>query len=78
MYVALFAIGVALFTLYAKTGRFLRCVFFTAISGLATLGILWAVGKFTSITAVLTPFTLMVSSILGVPGVVAMLLMNLI
>lgn len=76
--VALCTIGVMLLVLYARTGKMIRCTLFTAFTGAAALGMVWLLGKVTAITLALTPFTAGVSLLLGVPGVLAMLLLNMI
>ena len=74
----LFAVGVLLLVCYSRTGKMLKCIFFTALSGLSALGILWIVGNFIDMSVGITPFSLLVSVVLGVPGVVGMLLFMLI
>ena len=71
----LFAIGVLLFICYSRTGKMLRCILFTAASGLASLSLLWMMGNFVEIGVAVTPFSLLTSAILGIPGVVGMLLL---
>ena len=75
--IALFIIGVVLFVCYSRTGKMLRCMLFTASTGLGALGILWALGKFFTIAVTVTPFSLLTAAILGIPGVVGMLLLFL-
>ena len=74
---ALFAMGALLFICYSRTGKMLRCILFTAVSGPIALGALWALGNFADIGVAVTPFSLLTSVILGIPGVVGMLLLML-
>ena len=74
----LFAAGVLLFVCYSRTGKMLRCMAFTALSGLMALGVLWMIGNLTDIGVDVTPFSLLTSAILGIPGVLGMLLLMLI
>ena len=76
--VTLLVIGILLFVCYSRTGKMLRCIFFTATSGSAALGVLWAVGNVIGLNVGVTPFSLLASAILGIPGVLAMLLLALI
>ena len=76
--VALFAVGVLLLVCYSRTGKMLRCILFTASTGLLALGTLWVIGNFTDIGVSVTPFSLLTSVILGIPGVLGMLLLMLI
>ena len=76
--VALFVLGVLLFVCYSRTGKMLRCILFTAASGTAALAVLWAVGNFIDLGINVTPFSLLTSAILGIPGVLGMLLLALI
>jgi len=74
---ALFVVGVVLFVCYSRTGKMLRCILFTAISGPAALGALWLLSSFGQIGVAITPFSLLTSAVLGIPGVVGMLLFML-
>jgi hypothetical protein len=74
----LFLSGALLFFIYLKIGSILRCIFFTATTGALAMGVLWVLSNFLPIGVALTPFSLITSLILGIPGVVGMLLMALI
>jgi len=76
--VALFIVGFILLLGYFRTGKPLRCIFFTALTGCGAMGAVLFAGNFFALGLALTPLTLLVSVILGVPGVVAMLLLRLI
>ena len=76
--VALFALGALLFICYSRTGKMLRCIIFTATTGLLALAALWVLGMFTHIGVSVTPFSLLASAILGIPGVLGMLVLLLI
>jgi hypothetical protein len=78
MWIILFALGLLLFLFYRRMARFLRCVFFTAFSGVGALGLLWLLGLAIPVPVTITPFSLAVSGILGIPGVVTMLILHLI
>ncbi|MCL2580597.1 MAG: pro-sigmaK processing inhibitor BofA family protein [Oscillospiraceae bacterium] len=71
----LFVLGVILFVSYSRTGKMLRCIAFTAVSGPVALGLLWMLGNFAQIGVALTPVSLLTAAILGIPGVVGMLLL---
>ncbi len=71
------AIGIGLLVIYFRIGRLLRCMLFTAASGLAAMGFLWLLGKAIPIGLAATPFSLLTSAVLGVPGVVTMLILRL-
>ena len=75
--VGLFAVGALLFVCYSRTDKMLRCIFFTASSGLLALAALWALGLFVDIGVNVTPFSLLASAIMGIPGVLAMLILML-
>lgn len=77
-YAGLLAAGILLLVCYHRAGRLLRCLFFTAITGVGALGALWLAGRFIALPLTITPLTLFVSGILGIPGVVALLLLALI
>jgi hypothetical protein len=66
------------FSVYGKTGRFFRCALLGAATGLAALGALWLAGHFFELAVRVTPLTVAVSALLGIPGVVGMLLLVLI
>ena len=71
----LFGLGVALFVCYARTGKMLRCILFTATTGLLALSGLWLLGLFWEVGVAVTPFTLLGAAILGIPGVLGMLVL---
>ncbi|MCL2857942.1 MAG: pro-sigmaK processing inhibitor BofA family protein [Oscillospiraceae bacterium] len=74
---ALFGLGVALFVCYSRTGKMLRCIIFTAATGLLALGGLWLLGNFIEIGVAITPFSLLGAAILGIPGVLGMLVLTM-
>lgn len=76
-YAAMLVIGVILFYCYTKTGSLLRCALFTAVTGNLALGALWALSKLIVIPLAATPFTVLISTLLGVPGVLTMLVLHL-
>ena len=71
----LFGLGVTLFVCYSRTGKILRCILFTATTGLLALGGLWLLGLFLEIGVAVTPFSLLGAAILGIPGVLGMLVL---
>lgn len=77
MYIGVILIGGTLFWIYRRQGGFFKCLLFTACTGLLALGGLWLLGKVVAVPITLTPLTLLLSAILGVPGVLGMLLLSL-
>lgn len=75
--IALLVIGIALFVLYTRMGKLFRCVLFTATTGLLSLGLLQLLGKLIPIGLAVTPFSTLASGLLGVPGVLGMLVLQL-
>jgi len=73
----LFGLGASLFVCYIRTGKMLRCIFFTAASGVSALGAVWLLGQFIEIGLTLTPFSLLSAAILGIPGVLGMLVLTM-
>lgn len=78
IYLGMLVVGVILLILYHKSRKLLRCIFFTAFTGLAALGIVWLAGRFIPMPVAVTPLSLLISGVLGVPGVVSMLILQLI
>lgn len=78
VYLALLVAGITLLVLYSRSGKLLKCVFFTAFSGFSALGIVLLISKFSGLTIAVTPLSLLASGILGVPGVLGLLVLNLI
>lgn len=78
MYLGVLAAGIFLFYLYTRSGSLLKCLLFTAFSGVGSLGVVWLLGFFLNLPLTLTPLSLLVSGVLGIPGVVGMLLISLI
>ena len=74
---ALFGLGAALFVCYNRTGKMLRCILFTATTGLLALGGLWLLGLFLDIGVAITPFSLLCAAVLGIPGVLGMLVLSM-
>ena len=62
----------------ARSGRFLRSLAFSAVTGnIALLAVCWS-GAFTGVLFSPNLFTVGVASLLGIPGVIAMLIFKLI
>ena len=78
MKIIMLAVGILLFVVYSRMGRLLRCMLFTATTGLASMGLVWLLGKAFVIGVSVTPFSLLTAALLGLPGVLGMLLMQLI
>ena len=78
MYASLLVIGAVLFYIYAKTGKMIRCIFFSGTTGLIALGVVWLLGRLMDFTIEFTPFTITLSALLGIPGVVSILVFRLI
>ena len=77
-YAGLLVIGVGLFCCYARIGKLLRCILFTSVTGLAALFILSLAGGAGGAALLsMTPLSAAVSALLGMPGVLAMLVINL-
>lgn len=70
---AILFILIALF----RSGRFLRCLLFSVVTGNAALLIISYLGAFTGVTLSLNLFTVGTASILGIPGVLGMLVIRL-
>lgn len=77
-YLGVLVVGIILLIIYHKAGKLLKCIFFTAFTGLGSLGIVWLVGRFVEIPITVTPLSLLISGVLGIPGVVGMLIFQLI
>jgi hypothetical protein len=78
IWLGLILAGITLYTYYARIGKLLRCACFTAFSGAGALGVLWILGIWFSVPISITPLTLTASVIMGIPGVLAMLILHLI
>lgn len=73
------AIGAAIVPLFLclRSGHFFKAAVFTVCSGLAALAAVCWLGAYTGIFLTMNPFTIAVSALLGIPGVMTMLLMRL-
>ncbi len=69
----------ALFIVIAliRSGHFLRCLLFSVVTGNVTLLVISYLGAFTGVTLGINLFTVGTASLLGIPGVLAMLLIRL-
>lgn len=79
---ALIILGVAItltvLIVLCRTGRPIRRLLTSGVQGLCALGAVDLLGTFTGISLGLGWFSLAVSGLLGIPGVIGMLLMKLI
>lgn len=78
IYLALLLIGVTLLVIYSRSGRLLKCVVFTVATGFVALGAVLLLASFTSLPITVTPLSVFISGLMGVPGVICMLILNLI
>lgn len=78
LYLGVGAVALLLLVCYFRMQKFLKCMFFTAFTGVGALGLVWIIGRFIDMPVGITPFSLLVSGVLGIPGVVGMLLFQLI
>lgn len=74
---AIVAVAVVLF-FALRTRRFFKTLITSAVLGLVTLFILYFSSSITGFKLELTPYTLGTSSVLGLPGVVAMVICKLV
>lgn len=77
IYLAVLLAGITLFVIYARIGRLFKCVLFTLVTGFIALGAVMLAANFTSLNMTFTPLSALVSGLLGVPGVIGMLILNL-
>jgi len=77
VYLALLISGITLLVLYSRSGKLLKCVTFTAITGFAALFFVILASRFTGIQIELTPLSAVTSGVLGVPGVLGLLVLNI-
>lgn len=77
-YLILLLAGITLMVMYSRRGKLFRMLLFTAVTGFIALGAVWTLGKFADVSIAITPFTAVVSGVLGVPGVIGMLIFHLI
>lgn len=78
IYLALLLAGIVLLVIYSRMGKLFKCVFFTMSTGFISLGALLLLSKFTGLAISVTPLSILISGLLGVPGVISILIFNLI
>lgn len=78
IYLAVLLIGIVLLLIYSRNGRLIKSVLFTLATGFIALGAVFVISKFTSLPISVTPLSIMISGFLGIPGVLGMLILNLI
>ncbi len=61
-----------------KTGRFAKAAFLTCLQGVASLFAVNAVGLLTGVTVAVNWYTLGTGAVLGTPGIVSLLLLDVI
>lgn len=72
------AVCLAIAVLLIRTRKFIRSFIFSAVTGNIALFCVAYMGAFTGFIISINLFTVTVSSILGIPGVIGMLLLRLI
>lgn len=78
LYLALLLIGITLLVIYSRSGRLLKSILFTLATGFIAFAIVLLAARFTDLPISITPLSVMISGLLGVPGVIGMLILNLI
>lgn len=71
-------IGLAIFIVLLRSGHFFRSLIFSAVTGNLALLSVGYLGAFTGVTLAANLFTVIVATLLGIPGVLAMLILKLI
>lgn len=61
-----------------RSGRFLRTLIFTALTGIGALAAVCWLGAYTGVLLTFNPFTAGVAGLMGVPGVLALLLLRIV
>ena len=74
----LLAISILLVVFYIRFGGVLKSILFTASGGTGLLGVLWLLSKFIAVPVAITPLSIAISAVLGIPGVITILIINLI
>lgn len=69
---------IIMFLVFLKSGNFIKNFLYSGFSGLIGLLATYAVGLFTAPLIVISPLSLVVSVILGLPGVISLLVVNII
>lgn len=72
------ALVLVMFLVFLKSGNFIKNFLYSGFSGLIGLLATYAVGAFTAPLVVISPLSLVVSVLLGLPGVISLLLINIV
>lgn len=78
IYLAILLAGIVLLVIYTRNGRLIRSVLFTLATGFVAFGAVLLLSKFTGLPISITPLGIIISGLLGIPGVLGMLILNLI
>lgn len=78
IYLVILIVGISLLVIYSREGKLLRSLVFTVITGFVALAVVLAASSYLSLGVAVTPLSLLMSGVLGVPGVFLMLILNLI
>lgn len=70
-------ICIAMFYTFVKSKRFMKCLCFSVITGLSSLFLIHAIGLYTFPLIELNTLSVSISSVLGIPGVISLLMINL-
>lgn len=77
IYLVMLLVGITLMVVYFRGGKLFRSLIFTVFSGFSALIIVLILSRFMNLNINITPLSLLMSGILGVPGVFFMLVFNL-
>lgn len=72
----IFIVMIMLYT-FMKSKKFLKCLCFSAVTGLGSLFFVYLIGVYTFPIVQINGLSLSISSALGIPGVIGLLMMNL-
>ena len=78
IYTGVFILALILWICYIKIQKFWKCTLFTLFTGLGTLGLVRLAGTLLVIPLAVTPLSILTAAVLGIPGVVLMLVLQLI
>lgn len=71
-------VAVVVLIAFVRSGAFLKNLLFSSVSGLFGLGVTYAVGLFTGPLVVISPLSVAFGVLLGLPGVISLLIINLV
>ena len=76
IYFVLAAAALCVLIAFVRSGHFLRSIFTSVLQGMLSLLAVNVLGMLTGVTVAVNPYTLAAAGLFGIPGTIALVLLN--